>query len=76
LDLFGQVSAVASGGVFNAGRPSLTTRLMVPLLNLKRAFNESDVELIQRWGKMNRSGAIQPDTTGAFPKSFERAEGV
>jgi IS5 family transposase len=51
LDLFGPVSAVAGGGVSNAGRPRLPTRLMVALLYLKHAFNESDEEVIQRWGE-------------------------
>ena len=32
MDLFGPVSVVAPGGVSNAGRPRLTTRLMVALL--------------------------------------------
>jgi hypothetical protein len=49
LDLFGPVSAVASGGVSNAGRPRLPTCLMVALLCLKHAFNESDEDVIQRW---------------------------
>jgi IS5 family transposase len=51
LDLFGSVSAVAGGGVSNAGRPRLPTRLMVALLYLKHAFNESDEDVIQRWGE-------------------------
>jgi IS5 family transposase len=51
LDLFGPVSAVAGGGVSNAGRPRLPTRLMVVLLYLKHAFNESDGDVIQRWGE-------------------------
>jgi len=51
MDLFGPVSAVAGGGVSNAGRPRLPTRLMVALLYLKHAFNESDEDVIQRWGE-------------------------
>ncbi len=51
LDLFGPVTAVAGGGTYNAGRPRLPTRLMVALLYLKHAFNESDEEVIQRWGE-------------------------
>jgi IS5 family transposase len=39
LDLFGPVSAVDIGGVSNAGRPRLPTRLMVALLYIKHAFN-------------------------------------
>ena len=51
LDLFGPVSVVAGGGTSNAGRPRLPTRLMVALLYLKHAFNESDEDVIQRWGE-------------------------
>lgn len=51
LDLFGLVSAVSGGGVSSAGRPRLPTRLMVALLYLKHAFNESDEDVIQRWGE-------------------------
>ena len=51
LDLFGPVSVVAGGGTSNAGRPRLPTRLMVALLYLKHAFNESDEEVIERWGE-------------------------
>jgi IS5 family transposase len=50
LDLLGPVSAVTGGGTSNAGRPCLPTRLMVAVLYLKHAFNESDEEVIQRWG--------------------------
>jgi IS5 family transposase len=51
LDLFCPVSAVAGGGVSNAGRPRLPTCLMVALLYLKHAFNASDEDVIQRWGE-------------------------
>jgi transposase, IS5 family len=51
LDLFGPVSVVAGGSISNAGRPRLPTRLMVALLYLKHAFNESDEDVIQRWGE-------------------------
>ena len=51
LDLFGAVSGVADGRISNAGRPRLPTRLMVALLYLKHAFNESDEDVIQRWGE-------------------------
>ena len=50
MDLFGPVSAVTGGGISNAGRPRLPTRLMVALLYLKHAFNESDEDVIQRRG--------------------------
>ena len=51
LDLFGPVAGVLGGGISNAGRPRLPTRLMVALLYLKHAFNESDEDVIQRWGE-------------------------
>jgi IS5 family transposase len=49
--LFGSVSTVSGRGVSNAGRPRLPTRLMVALLYLKHSFNQSDEEVIQRWGE-------------------------
>jgi IS5 family transposase len=49
--LFGPLSVVARGGVSNAGRPRLSARLMVALMNLKHAFNESDEDVIQHWGE-------------------------
>jgi hypothetical protein len=52
LDLFVAVSAVAGGGISNAGWPRQPTRLMVALLYLKHACNESDEDLIQRLGKL------------------------
>jgi IS5 family transposase len=46
-DLFGASEAIADAGVSNAGRPRLTTHLMVSLLYFKHAFNENDEDLIQ-----------------------------
>ena len=51
MDMFGPTQAMAGAGVSNAGRPRLPTRLMVSLLYLKHAFNESDEDVIQRWGE-------------------------
>lgn len=48
-DLFGPTLQVAGAGVSNAGRPRLPIRLMVSLLYLKHAFNESDESLVERW---------------------------
>ncbi len=45
LDLFGPVAAVSVGGISKAARPRLPTRLMVSLLYLQLAFNESDEEV-------------------------------
>lgn len=51
VDLFGTATAVAGDGVSNAGRPRLPIRLMVSLLYLKHAFNESDEALVERWSQ-------------------------
>ena len=51
MDMFGPTQVIAGAGVSNAGRPRLPTRLMVSLLYLKHAFNESDEDVIQRWGE-------------------------
>ena len=51
MDMFGATQIVAGAGVSNAGRPRLPTRLMVSLLYLKHAFNESDEDVVQRWGE-------------------------
>jgi len=50
-DLFGPSLVVAGGGVSNAGRPRLPIRLMVALLYLKHAYNESDESLVERWAQ-------------------------
>ena len=50
LDLFGeqvQRTAVLS----NAGRPRVPLRIMIALLYLKHAFNESDEGVVERWGE-------------------------
>lgn len=50
-DLFGAVSGVVVGGVSPAGRPRLPLRLMISLLYLKHAFNESDEGVVERWSE-------------------------
>ena len=50
-DLFGPTVGVTGGGVSLAGRPRLAVRLMVSLLYLKHAFNESDESLCERWSE-------------------------
>lgn len=47
-DMFGPTLVVAAGGVSRAGRPRLPIRLMVSLLYLKHAFNESDETMVER----------------------------
>lgn len=50
LDLFGeqvQRATVPS----NAGRPRVPLRIMIALLYLKHAFNESDEGVVERWGE-------------------------
>ena len=50
-DMFGPMAVVVAGGVSAAGRPRLPIRLMVALLYLKHAFNESDESLVERWAQ-------------------------
>ena len=50
-DLFGTTSELVGAGVSNAGRPRLPIRLMVALLYLKHAYNESDESVVQRWAQ-------------------------
>ena len=50
-DMFGPTMKVAGAGVSNAGRPRLPIRLMVALLYLKHAYNESDESLVERWAQ-------------------------
>ncbi|AEF88780.1 transposase IS4 family protein [Delftia sp. Cs1-4] len=49
-DLFGQTVELA-GVVSPAGRPRLPIRLMVALLYLKHAYNESDESVVERWAQ-------------------------
>ena len=51
IDLFGATVSLSGGGISKAGRPRLPLRLMVSLLYLKHAFNESDETLVERWGE-------------------------
>lgn len=50
-DMFGPALTVAGAGISNAGRPRLPIRLMVALLYLKHAYNESDESLVERWAQ-------------------------
>jgi IS5 family transposase len=50
LDLFGEASRVV-GRKSNAGRPRVPLRIMIALLYLKHAFNESDEGMVERWGE-------------------------
>ena len=50
-DLFGPTTTLVGAGVSPAGRPRLPIRLMVSLLYLKHAYNESDESLVQRWSE-------------------------
>ena len=50
-DLFGPVSGVVGGGVSPAGRPRVPLRLMISLLYLKHAYNESDEGVVERWSE-------------------------
>lgn len=50
LDLFGEAPAPAARSS-NAGRPRVPLRIMIALLYLKHAFNESDEGVVERWGE-------------------------
>lgn len=45
---FGPTVHIAGSGVSNTGRPRVPIRLMVALLYLKHAYNESDESLVER----------------------------
>ena len=51
FSLFGPSVQIAGSGISNAGRPRLPIRLMVALLYLKHAYNESDESLVERWSQ-------------------------
>ncbi len=51
LDLFGPTLQPVGAGASAAGRPRLPVRLMVSLLYLKHAYNESDESVVERWGQ-------------------------
>ncbi len=51
MGLFGSETVVLGAGLSNAGRPRLPFRLMVSLLYLKHAYNESDEGLVERWSE-------------------------
>jgi IS5 family transposase len=50
-DMFGPTLSVAGAGMSAAGRPRLPIRLMVSLMYLKHAFNESDESVVERWSE-------------------------
>ena len=50
-DMFGPTLSVSGAGVSAAGRPRLPIRLMVSLLYLKHAFNQSDESVVERWSE-------------------------
>jgi len=51
VDLFGVAPKLAGAGVSAAGCPRLSIRLMVGLLYLKHAYNESDESVCERWAQ-------------------------
>ena len=51
MDMFGPTQALAGSGVSKVGRPRLPTRLIVSLLYLKHAVNESDEDIVHSWGE-------------------------
>ena len=53
LDLFGEAPAPVAR-TSNAGRPRVPLRVMISLLYLKHAFNESDEAVVARWADTPR----------------------
>lgn len=53
LDLFGEAPAPVTRKS-NAGRPRVPLRIMIALLYLKHAFNESDESVVARWADTPR----------------------
>ena len=51
MDLFATTETMNGADVSNASRPRLPTRLMVSLLYLKHAFNESHEDAVQNCGE-------------------------
>lgn len=51
VDLFGPSTLLVGGRASKAGRPRLPMRLMISLLYLKHAFNESDEGVVDRWSE-------------------------
>lgn len=51
MDLFGPSTQLVGAGVSKAGRPRLPMRLMISLLYLKHAFDESDEGVVDRWSE-------------------------
>ena len=51
VDLFGSTTSLVGAGASKAGRPRLPLRLMISLLYLKHAFNESDEGVVERWAE-------------------------
>ena len=50
LDFFGEAPAPVARAS-NAGRPRVPLRVMISLLYLQHAFNESDEGVVARWGE-------------------------
>jgi IS5 family transposase len=51
MDLFGPSTRIVGAGMAKAGRPRLPMRLMISLLYLKHAFDESDEGVVDRWSE-------------------------
>lgn len=67
--MFRPTLAVAGAGVSNACRPRLPIRLMVALLCLEHAYNESDESLVVRWSLPGVSPALKSIKTLYFQLS-------
>ena len=68
LDLFGQAPVVIARKS-NSGRPRVALRIMIALLYLKHAFNESDEGVLERWARprLGSSSRDRPTLNTAGP---------
>jgi hypothetical protein len=64
VGLFGSQTVVLGAGLSKAGGPRLPFCLMVSLLYLKHAYNESDEGLVERWSPHAHAnpGQLRPET--------------
>jgi IS5 family transposase len=66
LDLFGETAPVVARQS-NAGRPRVPLRIMISLLYLKHAYNESDEGVVPHAGSSSRAAPITMTASPATP---------
>jgi IS5 family transposase len=72
IDLFGPTWEIAGSGFSPAGRKRLPIRLMVGLLYLKHAYNESDDTVCARWVRtsIGSSSVARPISSPVCPATL------